>query len=95
MLTPTVIAIPIFALLIAAEAFYANRTRSNEYANNKDTWTNILMGFMSVVWGGLFGLITIYAYLFFYELAPFKFPADAWWTWVALFFVDDFVKIES
>jgi len=91
MLTPTVIAIPIFALLIAVEALYANRVRSDEYANNRDTWTNIVMGFMSVVWGGLFGLVTIYAYLFFYELAPFKFPADAWWTWVALFFVDDFV----
>jgi sterol desaturase/sphingolipid hydroxylase (fatty acid hydroxylase superfamily) len=24
-------------------------------------------------------------------MAPFKFPADAWWTWVALFFIDDFV----
>ena len=91
MLTPTVVAIPIFALLIAAEAFYANRKRSDEYANLKDTWTNILMGFMSVVWGGFFGLITIYAYLFSYDLAPFKFPADAWWTWAILFFVDDFV----
>jgi len=28
-------------------------------------------------------------YLFAYDLAPYKFPADAWWTWVILFFVDD------
>ncbi|HET9132352.1 MAG TPA: sterol desaturase family protein, partial [Terriglobia bacterium] len=25
------------------------------------------------------------------SFAPYKFPADAWWTWALLFFVDDFV----
>lgn len=90
MLNPTAIAIPIFALLIAFEAFYAWRERSDEYNEQKDTWTNIFIGFMSVAWGLLFGLLTGYVYVFLYENAPFKFPVDAWWSWVILFFVDDF-----
>lgn len=91
MLRPTVIAIPFFALMIAVEAFYASRKHSEEYADRRDMWTNIFMGFMSVVFGAIFGAATGFIYTFLYDLAPYKFPADAWWTWVALFFVDDFV----
>ncbi len=75
--------------MIALEAFWAHRKHSNEYNDKKDTWGNIFMGFMSVVWGALFGLATGYIFVFFYDIAPYKFPADAWWTWVILFFVDD------
>lgn len=89
MLQPTVIAIPIFAMLIAAEAYFAARHNYDEYGDRKDTWTNIFLGFMSVVWGAIFGIFTYYIYNFCYQLAPFKFPADAWWSWAILFFVDD------
>ena len=75
--------------MIAVEALWAHRKRSDEYNDNKDTWINIFLGFMSVVWGALFGIVTGYAFIFCYEIAPYKFPADAWWTWVILFFVDD------
>lgn len=91
MLRPTVFAIPIFALMIAVEAFWAYRKNSDEYSNRKDTWVNILLGFGSIAWGVAFGLATGYVFVYFYENAPYKFPADAWWTWVVLFFVDDFV----
>lgn len=91
MLRPTVLAIPFFALMIAIEALWAYLKGSDEYRENKDTWGNIFMGFMSIAWGALFGLVTGYAFVFCYEIAPYKFPADAWWTWVVLFFVDDFV----
>ncbi len=91
MLNPTAIAIPFFALMIAVEAFFSRRRQSDEYRDNKDTWVNIFLGFMSVVWGLIFGLFYGYIYSFCYSIAPFKFPADAWWTWVALFFVDDLV----
>jgi sterol desaturase/sphingolipid hydroxylase (fatty acid hydroxylase superfamily) len=90
-LTPTMAAVPLFAAMIAVEAWWAHRHGSEEYADNKDTWGNILLGFGSIVWGVLFGLLTINVYIFCYDLAPYKFPADAWWTWVALFFVDDLV----
>jgi alkylglycerol monooxygenase len=89
MLRPTVLAIPFFALLIAAEAFWTRRRGLDDYADRKDTWGNIFLGFMSVVWGALFGLLTGGIYLLCYDLAPFKFPADAWWTWAVLFVVDD------
>ncbi len=89
MLRPTVIAIPFFALLIAAEALWSHFKHADDYSDRKDTWGNIFLGFMSVVWGALFGLVTGGIYLFAYEIAPYKFPAEAWWTWVILFFVDD------
>ncbi len=89
MLRPTVIAIPIFALLIAGEALWAYLRGSVEYGDRKDTWGNIFMGFMSVAFGALFGLFTGAIYVYAYEIAPFKFPVNAWWSWVILFFVDD------
>jgi len=89
MLTPTVIAIPIFALLIALEAYLVIR-ENRENFDRKDTWTNIFIGFMSVAWGALFGLVTSLIYLWVYELAPYKMPMNALWAWVILLFVDDF-----
>ena len=89
MFNPVVIAIPFFALTIAAEAWWAFRTKTNAY-HSKDAWNNILIGFVSVAFGALFGLFIGAIYTFAYSLAPFKFPANAWWTWALLFFVDDF-----
>jgi sterol desaturase/sphingolipid hydroxylase (fatty acid hydroxylase superfamily) len=88
MLSPTLIAIPIFAALIAIEAWFSRR-RHPEFYEARDAWTNILIGFVSVAFGSVFGLFIVVIYGFAYELAPYKFPADAWWTWVVLFFVDD------
>src|SRR5688572_19051092 len=48
MLNPTIIAIPVFASMIAAEAWLSYRRETGEYADNKDTWNNIFLGFMSV-----------------------------------------------
>ncbi|MDQ3748603.1 MAG: sterol desaturase family protein [Acidobacteriota bacterium] len=89
MLNPTVIAIPIFALLIAVEAYLVIR-ENRENFDRKDTWSNIFIGFMSVAWGALFGLVTSLIYLWAYELAPYKMPMNALWAWVILLFVDDF-----
>lgn len=88
MLKPTLIAIPIFALMIALEAWYARRQGSDAY-QSRDAWTNIFIGFMSVAFGAVFGIFIALIYAAAYELAPYKFPAEAWWTWVVLFFVDD------
>jgi len=86
---PTVLAIPLFSLLIAAEALLAQR-KAPEVYTGKDAWANITLGLGSVAFNGLFGLATGVVYLLFYELAPYKFPADAWWSWLILFFADDF-----
>jgi sterol desaturase/sphingolipid hydroxylase (fatty acid hydroxylase superfamily) len=89
MLQTTFLAIPFFAFFIGLEALYDWYRGSREY-NVKDAWTNIFVGFMSLVWGALFGALAGAIYLWCYEIAPYKFPANAWWTWVLLFFLDDF-----
>ncbi len=89
MLRPTVIAIPIFALLITAEALWSAYKSREDYTDRRDTWTNIFLGIGSVATNAVLGLGIGILYLAAYELAPYKFPADAWWTWAALFFVDD------
>ena len=88
MLNPVVISIPFFALMIALEAWYSRRKDPSAYLA-KDAWINILIGFVSVGFNLLFGLFIGAIYAFAYSLAPFKFPAEAWSTWVILFFVDD------
>ena len=90
MLKPTLIAIPFFALMIAIEAWFSRRERRGFY-ETKDAWINILIGFVSVGFGAVFGLFIGSIYVLAYEIAPYKFPADMWWTWALLFFVDDFV----
>lgn len=84
MLNPIVIAIPFFAAMIGLEAWYAYRTSSNPY-HKKDAWNNIFIGIVSVGFGALFGLFIGAIYAFAHEIAPYKFPVDAWWTWMLLF----------
>ena len=74
MLTPTVIAVPIFALLIAVESFLSRKKGSDEFAEPRDTWNNIFIGLMSVVFGALFGLGTVLLYEWAYSIAPYRFP---------------------
>jgi alkylglycerol monooxygenase len=88
-LPPTVIAIPIFALMIALEAFLTAR-REGAY-DRKDAWTNIFIGFMSVAFGAGLGLIQAFFYNFLYDqVAPVQMPMNAWWAWAILLVVDDF-----
>ncbi len=88
MYNPIVFAIPFFALTIALEAWWSKRSLASAY-NRKDTWNNILIGFVSVGFGLLFGLFINVIYDAAYSIAPYRFPADAWWSWAILFFVDD------
>lgn len=88
-LNPTIIAIPVFALLIAVEAFFTARQEPRRY-DRRDTWTNIALGVGSVVFGALFALISGLIYHAAYEIAPYKMPMDVWWTWTLLLLIDDF-----
>jgi sterol desaturase/sphingolipid hydroxylase (fatty acid hydroxylase superfamily) len=89
MLSPTVFAIPVFAALIAAEAFWSRRKNTDDYNDPRDAWTNVLLGFGSVFFGAIFGFFASYLYYGAYSLSIYQFPADAWWSWVILFFIDD------
>lgn len=75
--------------MIAIEAYLSLRRGADYYDDRRDTWTNIFLGFGSVAFGAAFGLFTGWIYLQAYDAAPFKFPSNAWWSWVALFFIDD------
>ena len=80
---------PFFAATIGLEAWFAYRLKTGTY-DGKDAWNNILIGFVSVGFGAIFGIFIGAIYTFAYSLAPYKFSADAWWSWVMLFFIDDF-----
>ena len=88
MLKPTVIAIPVFALLIAVEVFFA--VRHEENYDRKDVWTNIALGLGSVGFGFIFSFVQFFFYNGIYEnFAPFQMPMNVWWAWVLLLFADD------
>lgn len=88
MLKPQVIAIPIFALLIAIETYLVIRS-NREKVDAWDTWNNILIGFVSVAFGSMFAVVTVNFYVWAYDLAPFKMPMNTWWAWAILIFADD------
>jgi sterol desaturase/sphingolipid hydroxylase (fatty acid hydroxylase superfamily) len=90
LLKPQVIAVPFFALMIGLEYLYDRRTQTNEY-EPWDSWTNIGLGFGSLAFGYIFGmLLQAPAYQFLYAYAPYQMPMNAWWAWVLLVFIDDF-----
>ncbi len=90
MLKPTVIAIPFFALLIAVEIFLS--VRNEENYDRKDVWTNIALGFGSVVFGAFFAVIQTFFYEGIYQnFAVFQLPMNVWWSWAILLFADDFL----
>ncbi len=89
MIKPQTIAIPIFALLIAIEAYYVIK-ENRENFDRKDTWTNILIGFVSVGFGAIFAYFTSQAYLWANSVTPIQMPMNVWWSWVLLMFIDDF-----
>ncbi|MCS6873872.1 MAG: sterol desaturase family protein [Pyrinomonadaceae bacterium] len=87
-LKPTVIAIPIFAIFIAIEVFFAVRKESSY--DRKDVWTNIALGLGSVLFGFLFGLFHAVIYDGLYQLAPYKWQMNTATAWIVLLFADDF-----
>ena len=89
MLKPTLIAVPIFALLIALETYLA--VRYEEKYDRKDIWTNIGLGFGSLGFGALFGIIQVFAYEGIYRnFALFEIPMNTFWAWAVLLVADDF-----
>jgi len=87
-------AIPAFVLLMSVELLsfrYAHDDGEDLIGYEvRDTRTSLTLGVgnvaINVFWK--FGLLLVYAA--FYELSPLRMPADEWWTYVLLFFADDF-----
>ncbi len=64
--------------------------RNRDEFDRWDTWTNILIGFVSVAFGALFALVTSQAYMWATSVTPISMPMNTWWAWVLLMFADDF-----
>lgn len=90
MLKPQVIAIPFFALTILFEVWYNARQNTKEYERT-DAITNIALGFGSVAFGAVFGIIQAFGYELFYSFTPYQMPMNTIWAWVLLVFIDDFL----
>lgn len=90
MFKPQYIAIPIFAILIAIEAFVLIRQNRSLF-DRKDLWTNIGVGLISAVFGTVFALVTSVAYLYVSSVTPLAMPMEAVWPWVLLVILDDFL----
>jgi len=86
-------AIPAFVLLLAVEALSYRHLHDEDHHlkgyERRDTATSLTMGLGNVAINVGWKLVVVVTYAALYELAPFHLPADAWWTWLLLFFADD------
>jgi sterol desaturase/sphingolipid hydroxylase (fatty acid hydroxylase superfamily) len=86
-------AIPYFLISIAVELYALKRSPRLAGLPGyewRDYWTSIALGSIKLVMMGLCGLYSFWLFMKVYEhhlldLSPLK-----WWTWVLLFFADDF-----
>lgn len=90
MISPTVLAVPVFALIIGIEAFISRRKNARFY-EPKDAWTNIGLGFASLFFEAGFAAVFGLIYVFCYEISPLKMPTNVWWSWAIVLIADDFL----
>jgi sterol desaturase/sphingolipid hydroxylase (fatty acid hydroxylase superfamily) len=89
-------AIPFFFLSMALEALALRHAahENNENAavgyESRDTRTSLTMGTGHLVIGGVWKLAATAFYAAIYVVSPFHLPTDAWWSFLLLFFADDF-----
>ncbi len=85
-------AIPAFVLLLAVELWSFRLAADEELVGYElhDTRTSLAMGAGNVVINLAWKLVVVVVYAGLYELTPLRMPADEWWTYVLLFFADDF-----
>jgi sterol desaturase/sphingolipid hydroxylase (fatty acid hydroxylase superfamily) len=82
-------AIPGFILLIIVEVIFAVKTQRELY-EVKDAATSISLGLGNLFAGILTKTIILFVFVFIYEHRIFTLPTNKWYTWVLIFFADDF-----
>jgi sterol desaturase/sphingolipid hydroxylase (fatty acid hydroxylase superfamily) len=86
-------AIPFFVLLLVVEAlsFRYGRDHEDELGYElDDTRTSLTLGVGNVLINVAWKFAVLAMYVGIYELTPLRLSPDDWWTWVLLFFADDF-----
>ena len=87
-------AIPAFLLLLLVEALSFHLAGHDDHDEigyeARDTRTSLTMGVGNVVINFGWKAVVLATYAALYELSPLRLDAGDWWTWVLLFFADDF-----
>ncbi len=81
-------AIPFFVATVLLEIIITIKIKFEEY-EFKDAGTSILMGLGNVFIGIFTKLLVLSVFFFFYHFKLFTIPF-AWWSWILLFFAEDF-----
>ena len=82
-------AIPGFVILLVAEVI-VTAIQQKDYYDAKDTASSLAMGIGNVIVGFVGKLIVFGTYSLVYQFRLFTVDMTQWWTWVILFFADDF-----
>jgi sterol desaturase/sphingolipid hydroxylase (fatty acid hydroxylase superfamily) len=87
-----VYAVPVFLVLLVLEAVSYRFLPDDEERGYEahDTWTSLSMGAGSQVIAVPWRIVTVLAYAALYSVAPWHLPTDSVWTWLLLFFGEDF-----
>ncbi|MFN8151066.1 MAG: sterol desaturase family protein [Solirubrobacterales bacterium] len=87
-------AFPYFILLLILEALAFKYLGDDDGGligyDARDTRTSLLLGIGNVVINFGWKLVVLTLYVAIYELTPLRLDPSDWWTWVLLFFADDF-----
>ncbi|MDB5987366.1 MAG: sterol desaturase family protein [Nevskia sp.] len=81
--------IPVFILSIGAELLYARR-RQQELYETRDSFACLAMGIGNLAVAIPMKLFWIWLYTLVYRYRIFEMPMSAWWSWLLLFFGDEF-----
>jgi sterol desaturase/sphingolipid hydroxylase (fatty acid hydroxylase superfamily) len=88
MLSSTIFLATLFAILLGIEIGY-DRYRELGIYGLWDTVNNLSAGLIGTLLGYIFGIFTVPFFLWLYDIAPFKFSPENWWSWLVLFLLDD------
>ncbi|MCI3134940.1 sterol desaturase family protein [Phenylobacterium aquaticum] len=86
---PVALAVPFFVLAILLEILLAKARVAHAYYETKDTFASLGMGFGRNIFGILTAGVTFAATIWVWNHRIFTVPFDAWWGWVAIFFLED------
>ncbi|MFG3298129.1 sterol desaturase family protein [Micromonospora chersina] len=92
MIPAVLYAVPAFLLLIIIEAVSYRFLPDDEERGYelRDTTTSLSMGLGSQIIGFPWKLLTVGVYAALWTVAPVHLSPGHWWTWVIVFFADDF-----
>ena len=86
-------AIPVFVLSLVVErlSFRFAPDEDKRGYDLRDSATSLSMGLGFLIIEVPWKVVSLAAYVGVYELTPLRLSPHDWWTWVVLFFADDFV----